>query len=345
MVSGDAMESMAGMPLLVRLRMPGCYITGRDAAAERYFKLAANDSLDPEGGKRVICHVLGAPHAYLARFCPLELAYEELTFGRRPRPDLVGFHFDQHQHLNRPREYALFLMSASSNGESGTEFTLRPLSAGIKLLVESSPGKLDSDSSPLDPLPESITVRLEALEYSRVLSVRDLGSDCDELKAMRQFFGEILSILPTTSPSEAWSRVREKHPNLAEGVPDWEASLFDEKLGASRERIEQEVKEMWRHPVDALALVTRVYADIRDALRRNGKMKETMLRIDGVAEWLDSGSTSFLPTFGDSLRRMPWERRMLLRRIHRLRNEIGPVDFDVVKEIRELRENGPMPRA
>ncbi len=40
------------------------------------------------------------------------------------------------------------------------------------------------------------------------------------------------------------------------------------------------------------------------------------------------------------LRRLSPERRATYERIRKLREEIGPIDFDVVEELRELRENG-----
>ncbi len=40
------------------------------------------------------------------------------------------------------------------------------------------------------------------------------------------------------------------------------------------------------------------------------------------------------------LRRLSPERRTTYERIRRLREEIGPIDFDVAEELRELRENG-----
>jgi hypothetical protein len=40
------------------------------------------------------------------------------------------------------------------------------------------------------------------------------------------------------------------------------------------------------------------------------------------------------------LRRLTPERRATYERIKKLREEIGPLDFDVVKELRDLRENG-----
>lgn len=40
------------------------------------------------------------------------------------------------------------------------------------------------------------------------------------------------------------------------------------------------------------------------------------------------------------LQRLSPERRATYERIRRLREEIGPLDFDVIEELRELRENG-----
>lgn len=41
----------------------------------------------------------------------------------------------------------------------------------------------------------------------------------------------------------------------------------------------------------------------------------------------------------DRLRKMSPERRAIYERIRKLRDEIGPIDFDVVEALRELREN------
>ena len=42
----------------------------------------------------------------------------------------------------------------------------------------------------------------------------------------------------------------------------------------------------------------------------------------------------------ERLRRMSPDRRTLYEEIRQLREEIGPIDFDVVRALRELRENG-----
>jgi len=45
----------------------------------------------------------------------------------------------------------------------------------------------------------------------------------------------------------------------------------------------------------------------------------------------------------DRLRKMSPERRAIYERIRQLRDEIGPIDFDVVEALWELRENASTP--
>ena len=97
----------------------------------------------------------------------------------------------------------------------------------------------------------------------------------------------------------------------------------------------------------------RSFAEFKDVASLAAGFKAIWLPIIYTPSPMDSGAETSAPITEHSLRRLlraerrnellqrlSPERRATYERIRRLREEIGPLGFDIIEELRELRENG-----
>jgi hypothetical protein len=252
--------------LLLRLLMPGCLLDEANPAADDYFYTQTGkhlSELSKEELKVCLCKILVGPHAYLAQYCPLEMAFQH---PHEP----TQLYALRYRDTGDVRNYELFLVHTAIEPDGRLGVRLLRFPSAIRLYITNLPGtdRL-TDIRKIAPTPLGIRVSAPPLFDEDTFSLSRLAADgkLDDLENAARFYDEVLTWLRRKhAPSDAWHRAVDKYTLIETRIPEAVAQLFRSDDPKQSPAAIEEILGLWEHALDAPVLMQYVFPAIRKAL-------------------------------------------------------------------------------